>query len=330
MSPHITDSDLGHLLREGIDQATDGIRLPPGLAGRARRQHARRRRAVRAAGLAGAATTAGAVAAAAVLTTSAPAVTAKPAVRHAAGRAAAGQAAGGQQARTVAEIVRRTGQAVGSDLVLESTGNMQLDSLQYSRGHRTWLQLRYLSWSYRNLSAIEGFTGPAGFAGPRQVRFAMAGRATSSTPKSVSAGTYTRVDYVSRTWGRATVRERVPAAPVPLNCSQRQYLSRPMAVLRTDLSTSPASIRAAVACGGLRITGRGRVNGQSVIKLAGTTRLTRYPLAVDVSPATYLPVRLTFGQLRFDYRWLKPGSASLAPFTLQPPAGFRRVAYNRT
>jgi hypothetical protein len=324
MSPHITDSDLGELLREGIDQRTDGIRLPGGLAARARRQHARRRRAVRAAGLAGAATTAGAVAAAAVLTTSGPAVTAQPAVPHPAGQAA------GPQAQTVAEIVRRTGQAVSSDLVLESTGNVQLDSLQYSGGHRQWLQLHYLSWSYRNLSAIEGFTGRAGFSGPHRVRFAMAGQATSTTPKSMSSDTYTRVDYVSRTWGRTTLRERVPAAPVPLNCSERQYLSRPMAVLRTDLSTSPASIRAAVACGGLRVTGRGRVNGQSVIKLAGTTRLTRYPLAVDVSPATYLPVRLTFGQLRFDYRWLKPGTASLAPFTLRPPAGFRRAAYNRT
>jgi hypothetical protein len=324
MSPHITDSDLGELLREGIDLLTDEIRLPAGLAARARRQHARRRRTVRAAGLAGAATTAGAVAAAAVLTSSGPAVTAPPAAPHTAGRAA------GPQARTVAEIVRRTGQAVSSDLVLESTGNVQLDSLQYSRGHRKWLQLHYLSWSYRNLSAIEGFTGPAGFSGPHRVRFAMAGQATSTTPKSMSSDTYTRVDYVSRTWGRTTLRERVPAAPVPLNCSERQYLSRPMTVLRTDLSTSPASIRAAVACGGLRVTGRGRVNGQSVIKLAGTTRLTRYPLAVDVSPATYLPVRLTFGQLRFDYRWLKPGTASLAPFTLQPPAGFRRAAYDRT
>lgn len=324
MSPHITDSDLGELLREGIDQLTGEIRLPGGLAARARRQHARRRRAVRAAGLAGAATTAGAVAAAAVLTTSGPAVTAQPADPHPAGRAA------GPQAQTVAEIVRRTGQAVSSDLVLESTGNVQLDSLQYSRGHRTWLRLHYLSWSYRNLSVIEGFTGRAGFSGPHRVRFATAGQATSTTPKSMSSDTYTRVDYLSRTWGRTTRRERVPAAPVPLNCSERQYLSRPMAVLRTDLSTSPASIRAAVACGGLRVTGRGRVNGQSVIKLADTTRLTRYPLAVDVSPATYLPVRLTFGQLRFDYRWLKPAAASLAPFTLQPPAGFRRAAYNRT
>jgi hypothetical protein len=324
MSPHITDSDLQELLREGIDQHTDGIRLPDGLAARARRQHARRRRAVRAAGLAGAATTAGAVAAAAVLTTSGTAITAQPGLPRPAGHGAA------PQARTVAEIVRATGQAVRADLVLESTGNIQLDSLQYSGGHRTWLRLHYLSWSYRNLSAIEGFTGPAGFGGRHRVRFAMAGQATSTTPKSVSSGTYTRVDYVSRTWGRATLRERVPAAPVPLSCSQRQFLSRPMADLRTDLSTSPASIRAAVACGGLRITGRGRVSGQPVIELAGTARLTRYPLAVDVSPATYLPVRLTFGQLRFDYRWLKPGPASLAPFTLRPPAGFRRVAYNRT
>jgi hypothetical protein len=103
-----------------------------------------------------------------------------------------------------------------------------------------------------------------------------------------------------------------------------------MAAVRTDLSTSPASIRAAVACGGLRITGRGVVDGIRVIELAGTTRLTRYPLTVDVSPSTYLPVRLTFGTLRFDYRWLRPTAVTMAPFTLHPPAGFRHVTYNRT
>jgi hypothetical protein len=326
MSQHISDTDLGQLLREGLDQHTAGTRLPAGLAGQARRQHARRRRrAARAAGLAGAATTAGAVAAAAVLSTGAPVSTAQPGSPRLARPAPAGG-----QVQTVADVVRRTGRAVGGDLVLESTSNARLYSLQNVGGHRTYLRLHYLSWSYGRKSAIEGVTGPAGFRGPHQVRFAMTERASSTRPGSVSVNHDLRVDYAGRTWGQAVRRARVPAAPVPLACSRRAYLNRPLAVVRTDLSTSPASIRGALACGGLRITGRGRVDGQPVIKLAGTTRLTRFPLTVDVSPHSYLPVRLTFGQLQFDYRWLKPSAASLAPLTLAPPAGFRRVAYNRT
>jgi len=47
---------------------------------------------------------------------------------------------------------------------------------------------------------------------------------------------------------------------------------------------------------------------------------------VDVSPSTYLPLRLKFGHLEWDYRWLQPTTANLAKLTVRAPAGFQRVA----
>jgi hypothetical protein len=47
------NSDLGELLREAIDRATDGERLHPSLATRARQRHHRRTLTVRAAAVTG-------------------------------------------------------------------------------------------------------------------------------------------------------------------------------------------------------------------------------------------------------------------------------------
>ena len=120
-----------------------------------------------------------------------------------------------------------------------------------------------------------------------------------------------------------------PKPPVTLRCSLRHYLSRPMAPQKTWVSSSPSSIKAALACGGLKITGRGQVGGMTVLKLAGTPRLTKYTLTVDVNPATYLPVRLQFGDLRWDYRWLPATPANLAKLTAHIPPNFRRVPAGR-
>ena len=50
---------------------------------------------------------------------------------------------------------------------------------------------------------------------------------------------------------------------------------------------------------------------------------------IDVSPDTYLPVRVIFGHIEMDYRWLQPTAANLAKLTpniprLPPDAPERR------
>jgi len=89
--------------------------------------------------------------------------------------------------------------------------------------------------------------------------------------------------------------------------------------------TSPSFIHGALACGGLSVTGRTRVDGAAAIKLTGTRRLAKPPITLYVSPATYLPIRIVIGGLREDYRWLAPTAANLAMLKVRIPPGFRRV-----
>jgi len=47
-----------------------------------------------------------------------------------------------------------------------------------------------------------------------------------------------------------------------------------------------------------------------------------------VSPDTFLPVRVVFGDIEMDYRWLQPTAANLAKLTPQIPRGFRQTHEN--
>ena len=89
--------------------------------------------------------------------------------------------------------------------------------------------------------------------------------------------------------------------------------------------TSPSFIHAALACGGLSVTGRMRAGGAMAIKLTGTQRLAKLPTTLYISPATYLPIRVVIGGLRQDYRWLAPTAANLSMLKVRIPPGFRRV-----
>jgi hypothetical protein len=181
-----------------------------------------------------------------------------------------------------------------------------------------------VGWSYHGVDTGKLFDGPYGFGDGRPAAMYL-----QSRPKpGAKPGTLimTTVDNSAKTWYRQ-VEPPVPTpSAVPLSCSKSGYLSRPSAPVATILSTSPASFRAALACGGLKITGHGMVNGVPAIKMAGTSRLTTYKLIVDVSPKTYLPVRLVFGDVRLDYRWLQPTAANLSLLQLHIPATFRQVA----
>jgi hypothetical protein len=325
-------NDIEELLRESIGRHTAGARVPGGMAARARRQVSRRRTA-RTAGLATAAASA-AAAAIAVPVIAAGGGTVADQPGHPAGAdgtaGAARQPAGAQHVQTVADVIRHTDRAVSSgNLIMETLTNAKVYSLQKHGSHLRVVRLHYLGYSYRDRATSQLFTGPNTFTGPHHVQIADAERIGSLRPGTRSTDQLLRVAYWNRTYGQTTKREAAPRQPTPLSCSLRQSLSRPSATLRTYLSTSPASIRAAVACGGLAISGHPTVDGQQVIELTGTPKLTSHRLTVDVSPATYLPVRMVFGRLRFDYRWLRPTEANLASLALHPPAGFRRVPYIR-
>jgi hypothetical protein len=319
-------NDVEELLKDGIDRLTTDARVPAWMAARVRQRHHRRQVATRTtAAVAGTA----AASAFAVFVAAGPG---GPAHTQYSPGSASGAASKPQTtpAQTVAEVIGNTERAISTnDLIMESTSNGRVYSLSGPPGHQTYTVMREVGWSYHNLELGELFSGPAGFGAGQPVRMEIGTRLASERPGAVTQATTTRVDYVRHTWSRTVSQVKNPRAPVQVSCRLRHYLSRPMAPLKTDLAVSPSSIRAALACGGLKITGRGEVDGTPVIRMAGTLRLTKYPLAVDVSPATYLPVRLQFGDLRFDYRWLSPTPANLAKLTAHIPSNFRRVAAGR-
>lgn len=316
-------NDVEELLRGGIDRLTSDARVPAGMAARVRRRHHRRQVATRAS-----AAVAGTAAASAVAVFVAAGPGAPGHIQYTPGGASGVTSKPqGAPAQTVAEVIGNTERAISTNgLIMESTSNARVYSLSGPPGHKTYTEMREVGWSYHNLELGELFSGPAGFGEGQPVRMDIATRLGSERPGVVTQATTTRVDYVRHTWSRTVSQVKNPRAPVQVSCRLRHYLSRPMAPLKTDLGVSPSSIRAALACGGLKITGRSQVDGAPAITMTGTLRLTKYPLTVDVSPATYLPVRLQFGGLRFDYRWLSPTPANLAKLTAHIPPNFRRVA----
>lgn len=319
--------DIEELLRDGLDRLTTGASAPADLVQRAR-QARRRRRAARgglatgaAAAVAGTVAMAVAVAGGGGLASTAggparPPGAAHPAVHH---------------VQTVADIVHKANRALDtSNLIMVSMTNARVLSLEHVNGHRKIAVLHSIGYSYRNRMTAVMFTGPNTFAGPHHVNMVISSEMSSTKPGTMSNTRWTELDYWNRTWATSTRRE--PAGPTPaptsLACSSRQKLSKPDAVLRTYLSTSPASIKSALACGGLVKAGTETVQGVRAIRLTSTSKLTSHSLTIDVSPDTFLPVRVVFGDIEMDYRWLQPTAANLAKLTPHIPRGFRQTHEN--
>jgi hypothetical protein len=321
--------EIEELLRDGLDRLTAGASAPADLVQRARQ--ARRRRLAARGGLAtgAAAAVAGTVALAVAVAgggggglastargPARPANTAHPAVQH---------------VQTVADIVHKANRALDtSNLIMVSMSNARVFSLEHVNGHRKIAVLLSIGYSYRNRMTAVLFTGPNTFAGPHHVNMVISAEMSSTKPGTMSSTRWTELDYWNRTWATSTRRE--PAGPTPaptsLACSSRQKLSKPDAVLRTYLSTSPASIKSALACGGLVKAGTETIQGVPAIKLTSTSKLTSHQLTIDVSPDTFLPVRVVFGDIEMDYRWLQPTAANLAKLTPHIPRGFRQTHQN--
>jgi hypothetical protein len=147
--------------------------------------------------------------------------------------------------------------------------------------------------------------------------------------ESASTGTKTStsvtVDYRDRTWSRSTDSLGSLSATAPAmscaNAGDQPIYSNP--------SWMAAELRTMVSCGLLKAGGTATAGGVTAIRLANKNNsLTWY-----VSPATYLPIRMTIARpgtgalvLRVDFQWLPPTKANLAKLNLPvAPRGFTQV-----
>ena len=309
--------DFEELVRGSMEWFTGDVRLPAGLAGRARRHHRRRQRVVRAAIAAG---TAAVVSAAGVI-----------ALTGGAGGAPGLHPRGGAgPAQAAAYVVQRTERAVSTkNLIMEiSTPEQVITTEQPGKGPVRSFVPRSVWWAYRGRSRGEVYAAylrrhGRPDAADTDTEYGPPGKSLPGSP-SLHPLTQTTVNYSDRTWSRGTQLTGLASAPAGTACVLVRDMTDPL--LAGDVFfTSPSFIHAALACGGLTTTGRTRVDGAAAIVLTGTQRMAKLPITLYVSPATYLPIRIVIGGLRQDYRWLAPTAANLAMLKVRIPPGFRRV-----
>lgn len=182
---------------------------------------------------------------------------------------------------------------------------------------------------------------------------------------SSSAG-LTEVNYAQRAWARSRelgsqgppqsgpqsspgpVR-RLSATPAPVpasgasgasGCEQAfadlSWLLHPGLVGAKDAplpGTVGSTLRDAISCGALKMTGRQPVNGTEAIELTSSPG-SALDETVWVNPATYLPTRINVNSVpgtpvqkqTVDITWLPATAQNLARLTVPIPAGFRRVS----
>ena len=327
------NSGIGDLLREGIDRATAGERVPPGLAARARQRHHRRALTVRAAAVAGTA----AVAAAAVFAAAAGSGTPPP-------------RGGGLHALTTAYVVGHTEQALAAAeeegliyrvsldpspwweaVAVEptvpgrSSKERRLDSLKI---------VRITTWFYRGRTRIRGF------AADGQVAIDLGPSTPTRSRGPQPPARLIAVNPNARQWFHPLTPSALPAIPGPLACNRRDDWLAGGALSSAEYA---ALIRKALSCGQFRADGQQRINGARALRLAGTPRLLRQlrgdewghnrPRAVTlwVNATTFLPVRVTVSGWKIpdrkttDFGWLKLTPANLAMLRVKVPAGLHEV-----
>jgi hypothetical protein len=308
------NGDFEELLRDSMEWFAGNVRIPSELAGQARRRHRRRRLAARAAVAAG---TAIVCAVAVIAATGGAGGT--PRLHTGTSRAV--------RVQTTAEVIKRAERAAGTrSLIMEiSTPEQVITTEQPGEKPARSFIPRSVQWSYRNRSRSEIFAAYLRSHGqPGAANTDTANGPLRRSRVTLKPFTQTTVNYSDRTWSRGTQLTGRASGSPGTACELVKNMTDPL--LAGELFfTSPSYIHAALACGGLSVTGRARVDGAAAIKLTGTRRLMKLPLTVYVSPATYLLVRVVIGGLRQDYRWLAPTAANLAMLKVRIPPGFRRV-----
>jgi hypothetical protein len=302
-------TDFEELVVDSMRRFTAEVRVPAGLAARARWQHRRRRTRARVTAGTGVAI----VSAVAVIAVTAG--TGGPAPRPA------------PQAQTAAYIVRRAEQTLSNrNVIMELTTPRQVITRTAAGGRTDTSNVpRSVHWGYHSQFRQQIFAAYLrGHGQPGASDTDTTGSPLRPGPGILFRFTQTSVNYTDRTWSRGPqLAGKVTGSPGPA-CPQLRSMEDP----RVDgivLFTSPAFIRATLACGGLSVTGRVRLDGTTAIRLAGSRAVTKLPLVIYISPVTYRLVRTVIGGLRQDYRWLAPTPANLATLTVPIPPGFHRV-----
>jgi len=311
--------EFEELVRGSMEWFTGDVRIPAGLAGRARAHHRRRLLAVRAAIAAG---TVAVVSAAAVIAVTGGA-SGVPG-RHPHG-------GGAVRAQAAAYVIQRVARAVGTrSLIMEISTPEQVITTERpgKRPVRSFVP-RSVWWAYHDRSRGKVYAaylrrhGHPG-AADTDTEYGPPGKSLASSP-SLHPFTQTTVNYSDRTWSRGTQLTGLASGSARAACELVKGMTDPL-LAGEVVFTSPSFIHAALACGGLSVTGHMRVHGAAAITLTGTRRLATLPITLYVSPATYLPIRIMIGGLRQDYRWLAPTTARLALLRVRIPPGFRRVS----
>ena len=328
------NTDIADLLHESIDRLTEGERIPAGLADRAFHRHRQRSIALRAA-----------VATGTVLAAAGVAVTVVTSTAETVPGGVARSTAPGVTARDASYVFRQTERALTmaerENLIEEihtvghhyRLGLTQVNAVHFNGGG-TGTVIRQagptaaqeMIWSYRGQLRERGLdaAGRPLFDASSATARAPAGR--KSVRMTVSG---TGIDYRAKTWWHAALRLRLPASAAPPACTSA-YLPPPVG----STVDWPAEIHAALSCGHYRIAGQQRLGTARATKLVSVKPDGPYSETLWVSPATYLPMRLTWhwldhrgagsGTLTGDFRWLHPTAANLRSLRVTVPPGFRQ------
>jgi hypothetical protein len=159
-----------------------------------------------------------------------------------------------------------------------------------------------------------------------------AGQVVSESGTVVAGTTITsvQVSYQHKTWARSSGHlGRLPAAAkgsAAVSCD----VARTGFPIPENASGLAASLRTWASCGALKASGTATIGGVTAIRLTHVLNGVTY--SWYVSPATYLPFRMTTSRpgillVQDDYRWLQPTTVNLAMLSLPAaPHGFTKVS----
>ena len=324
--------DVEDLLREGMERFTEEVPVPRGLAYRAARAR-RRRMAIRAAVAAGTA----AVTAAAVIAVTGPGT--------------APGTGGVTNARTTAYVIGRVERALATENFViqgQATGTMTFSV----RGHRVRSSSNEptSSWTYRNRSRTEEFTGRyCGHARPNGICTNRGGSEPYIADGTALIGgrlVFAYVPYYDHRYSLSPLRRYHLKA-----CSRTAQLV--LGGPAVTIPNWPGFIKAVLGCQAATVTGHARIGGVQTTVISGLIDIplskgyasmvkearVRVRYTLYVNSATYLPMRAygstqTYGGAAgptdnayvTQVQWLPPTKANIAKALVTIPPGYQQVS----
>jgi hypothetical protein len=312
-------TEFTELVRDSMERFAADIRLPAGLAHRARRRHRQRRFAQGTAIVAGAA----------VLSLVLAAATGAAGFARTAQPSAIGGSVTGR-VLTTANVVRRVSFALANDnLVMRESSSTSADGgptyCCTSPGGQ--LTTQYVTWLYQGHISdyLYGVNSPLWDAGTALINGKL---------------TQVYVNYQQHQWFLMP-GSLLPTPPASA-CSKSDFLNA------SEIDANwPTEIRSSLACGAYHVDGYAVIRGVKTIKVTGSVVLS-YPqgdsgttITLFVDPASYLPLQITQSmtinglpagpsshtiQGSDEIQWLKPTSANIAETLVTIPAGFQEIS----